>query len=462
MAACVVFAAMGIVIPNMCTTVWIHDVRDDPADYPLRGIAGYTLLIVAVSRIGTWLRASLVSLRRDVPFLLRGIPSGMIAFLITPILLVSLLLGVGIMLLPTVGRILRWRANAERRRVARYTGVQIPEYYPPLEGNYFGQLSNLLSDSTVRRDLTWLIVHAPTGFLFGFLAIAMPLSVPNYFAIPFYWSFLPADEPVTPLVYPITSWGTALTMPLLGVGWAVLTLVLVPRFARWQANWAMALLSPPDGVDLSRRVEELTASRAAALEAHGAELRRIERNLHDGTQNRLVAVVMQLGIAERAFRRNPEGALPLILKAQNAASDALAELRGVVRSIYPPVLTERGLDGAVDALVAGCSVPCTLTVDSLRRAPAAVESAAYFVIAEALTNVAKHSGADQAEVRLSMRGADVLVIEVIDDGHGGADEGGGSGLLGIRRRVAAFDGVFSLTSPAGGPTSLRVELPCGS
>jgi signal transduction histidine kinase len=461
MAAWVVFAAMGIVIPNMNTTLWIHGLRNDPAGYPLRGIPSYTLLDVEVTGFRAWLRASLVSLRRDVPFLLRGIPSGFVAFLLTPILLISLLLGIGVMLLPTVGRVLRWRANAERRRVGRYTGVPIPDYYPPLQGSYFGRLSNLLSNSTVRRDLTWLIVHAPMGFMFGFLSIAFPLSIPNALAIPFYWWALPADQPVTPLVYAITSWPLALTMPLIAVGWAALTLLLVPRFARWQVKWARSRLSPPDGVDLSRRVEELTASRAAALEAHGAELRRIERNLHDGTQNRLVAVVMQLGIAERAMRRDPETALPLILRAQNAASDALAELRGVVRSIYPPVLSERGLDGAVDALVAGCSVPCTLTVDSLRRAPAAVESAAYFVIAEALTNVAKHSGADQAEVRLSMRGADILEIEVIDDGHGGADEKTGSGLLGIRRRVAAFDGQFSLTSPAGGPTALRVELPCG-
>jgi signal transduction histidine kinase len=209
-----------------------------------------------------------------------------------------------------------------------------------------------------------------------------------------------------------------------------------------------------------QRVAELTASRAAALEAHGAELRRIERDLHDDTQNRIVAVAMHLGIIERALRRDPAAALPLVLKAQDAASDALAGLRGVVRSIYPPVLAERGLDGAIDGLIARCAVPTTLTVTDLGRAPAAVESAAYFVVAEALTNVAKHSGATRCEVR--MTGADPLVIEVWDDGHGGADESNGTGLLGIQRRVAAFDGVASIQSPEGGPTVLRVELPCGS
>jgi signal transduction histidine kinase len=133
-----------------------------------------------------------------------------------------------------------------------------------------------------------------------------------------------------------------------------------------------------------------------------------------------------------------------------------------VRTIYPPVLTERGLDGAVAALVARCPVPCTVTTDGLRRAPAAVESAAYFVIAEALTNIAKHSGAQRAEVRLSTRGDQTLVVEVFDDGHGGADEAAGSGLLGIRRRVAALGGHTELVSPDGGPTLLRAELPCGS
>jgi signal transduction histidine kinase len=149
-----------------------------------------------------------------------------------------------------------------------------------------------------------------------------------------------------------------------------------------------------------------------------------------------------------------------VLKAQDATSDALAGLRGVVRSIYPPVLSERGLDGAVAGLIANCGVPCSLSVDDLPRAPAAVESAAYFVVAEALTNVAKHSGATRCEVRLS--GPAELVLEVWDDGHGGADEEDGTGLVGIRRRVAAFDGTTALDSPAGGPTTLRVTLPRGS
>jgi signal transduction histidine kinase len=236
--------------------------------------------------------------------------------------------------------------------------------------------------------------------------------------------------------------------------------LVTPWLARVQSRLARKVLSPPPGAQLAMRVAELTASRAAALEAHGAELRRIERDLHDDTQNRIVAVAMHLGIIERALRRDPGSALPLILKAQDAASDALEGLRSVVRSIYPPVLTERGLDGALADVIARCAVPATLTVTGLRRAPAAVESAAYFVVAEALTNVAKHSGATSCEVRL--HGANGLSLEVWDNGHGGADDKNGTGLVGIRRRVAAFDGTASIDSPVGGPTVLRVELPYGS
>jgi signal transduction histidine kinase len=219
-------------------------------------------------------------------------------------------------------------------------------------------------------------------------------------------------------------------------------------------------LTPPAGLSLAERLAEVTASRAAALEAHGTELRRIERDLHDGTQNRLVAVVMHLGLVERALERNPDGALPLVRRTRQAAVDALDELRDVVRTIYPPILDERGLDGAVAALAARCPVVCRVDTTGLRRVAASVEAAAYFVTAEALNNVAKHSGADSALVRLLCT-EDILVIEVDDNGCGGAHEDGGSGLLGIRRRAAALDGRVELVSPLGGPTRLRAELPCG-
>jgi signal transduction histidine kinase len=375
---------------------------------------------------------------RAVVFLLVGALTGFLSLVALPFLLLLAVVARGV-----AAQLLDVAVGHERRRVAAYTGRPIPEGAAP----------------DLWRHGAWFVLHALTATVVGLVGFSLAGAALNSVLVPFYWWLAPADDPVVS-PYPVTSWTGAAFMPLVAVAYAVATLWVTPWLARTQTHWSRRLLSPPPGARLAERVAELTASRAAALEAHGAELRRIERDLHDDTQNRIVAVAMHLGIIERALRRDPATALPLVLKAQDAASDALAGLRGVVRSIYPPVLAERGLDGAIAGLIARSTVPTTLAVDDLGRAPAAVESAAYFVVAEALTNVAKHSGAEHCEVRL--RGRDPLVIEVRDDGHGGADETGGTGLAGIRRRVAAFDGSTSIDSPAGGPTLLRVELPCGS
>ncbi|MFL6125261.1 sensor histidine kinase [Actinophytocola sp.] len=375
---------------------------------------------------------------RAVVFLLVGAVTAFVSLLALPVLLLLALSARQV-----AARLLDVVVGYERRRVAAYTGRPIPTGAEP----------------DTWRHTVWFVVHALTGTVVGLVGCSLPGAAVNSALVPLYWWLAPNDDPVV-APYPVTSWTGAAFMPLVAVAYALATLWVTPWLARLQIRWSRQLLSPPPGARLAERVAELTASRAAALEAHGAELRRIERDLHDDTQNRIVAVAMHLGIVERALRRDPATALPLVLKAQDAASDALAGPRGVVRSNSPPVLAERGLDGAIAGLIARSAVPTTLTVENLGRAPAAVESAAYFVVAEALTNVAKHSGADHCEVRL--RGLDPLVIEVRDDGHGGADEAGGTGLAGIRRRVAAFDGGTSISSPVGGPTVLRVELPCGS
>jgi signal transduction histidine kinase len=402
--------------------------------------------------------ARLRAVWRSLPYLLVTAASSVASLLLVTVLLLvgaTMLLGVGWLLAPHALRVLRWWADLERRRVGRFTGEPIPAPQA-LPESAIDQLR------VARRDLAWLAVHGVSGAIIGLTGAALPLGAVNAALVPAYWWLLPADEPTTP-VFPVTSWTGAALTALISVGYAGLALVVTPWLAHQQSRWARRLLSPAPGARLAQRVAELSASRAAALEAHGAELRRIERDLHDDTQNRLVAVAMHLGIVERALRRDPSTALPVVLRAQDAAGDALAGLRDVVRSIYPPVLAERGLDGAAAGLIARCPVPCTLTVTDLRRAPAAVESAAYFVVAEALTNVAKHSGARRCEVRLSCTPRpQMLTVEVFDDGHGGADETEGTGLVGIRRRVAAFDGTASIDSPAGGPTVLHVELPCGS
>ena len=183
-------------------------------------------------------------------------------------------------------------------------------------------------------------------------------------------------------------------------------LPLIGRLADLDANWSTALLKPSPKARLVERVEELTETRAGAIAAHGAELRRIERDLHDGTQARLVSLSMRIGLAKRAYDRDPEAARRLLDDAQDQAEEALTELRHVVRGIHPPILTDRGLAGAVRALAASSGLDVTVTVDGLEdadserdgaRAPAAVEAAAYFVVAESLTNAAKHSGAERAD-----------------------------------------------------------------
>ncbi|MEV6906122.1 sensor domain-containing protein [Amycolatopsis sp. NPDC051071] len=388
-----------------------------------------------------------------IRYLAIGAASSMLSWFILVGMLFVLLMcpfGVGIPALPPALRLIRHPVNFERRRAARLLDEPIPEPY---------RSGNPVTDPASRRDLGWLAFHGATGFIIGSFAIALPLGGIRQVISAFIWPLVPGGVESS-LGFLVTSWPLAAVSAITGVGMIAVTFLL-PRVAHWQASAARKLLEPAAGVVLTDRVVELAASRAAALEAHGAELRRLERDLHDGTQARIAAVVLQLGIADSIFEKNPEKARELLGKAQDTATGALAELRTVVRSIYPPLLTDRGLDGAVTALADRCPVPCTVDVRSSSRRPAAVEAAAYFVVAEMLTNITKHSGAEHAWVTLDGT-ADTLSIEIRDDGHGGADESQGSGLAGIRKRAEAFDGTWKLTSPAGGPTVVKVELPCGS
>lgn len=318
-----------------------------------------------------------------------------------------------------------------------------------------------LLDPVTHRELRWLTRHATVGLLLGLLGVWLPASAVRDTAFPLYWPFVPADSSATAMGYGTAdSWPDALSVGLLGIGWIAIVVGLFPAMARLQARSGRRLLSAGSDLDLSLRVAELTATRAAALDAHTTELRRIERALHDGTQNKLVSVAVLLGAARRQVVRDPAGADELLERAQSAAEQALAELRTVVRTILPPVLDDRGLAGALSGLAAQSPAPCRIDVETTERCPASVEATAYYTVAEALTNVARHSGARQAVVTVRARGGH-LRLTVTDDGRGGADPEKGSGLTGIRRRVLAHDGTLHLTSPADGPTTLEVELPCG-
>ncbi|WP_436534713.1 sensor histidine kinase [Actinoplanes sp. HUAS TT8] len=371
-------------------------------------------------------------------------------------LVAACLIGIGLPLVPGALRTVRAVADRERTRLTRWGPAIIGP--PPLPGS----ARDALRDITVRRELGWILVHGTLGFLLGAVGITLPVYAVEDVTFPLWFRALEPSQGGPGMVWwRIDGLADALVVLLVGLVFAVLAVVLGPGIARLQALPGRRLLAPDGDVDLSLRVAQLTATRAAALDAHAVELRRIERSLHDGTQNRLVALNVLIGAARRALDRNPESAAEILDRAQDATELALAELRAVVRGILPPVLDDRGLTGALDGLAAACAVPCRIDVDVPGRCAISVEATAYFVVAEALTNVVKHSQATSAEV-LVRRAADRLSVRITDDGRGGADEGGGSGLAGIRRRVEAYDGRLVLTSPPGGPTTMDVELPCGS
>ena len=231
-----------------------------------------------------------------------------------------------------------------------------------------------------------------------------------------------------------------------------------PWFLKMHARVASSLLAPTR-TEMTARVSQLTESRSVAVDSSAAELRRIERDLHDGAQARLVALGMNIGLAEQVVRDDPEQALTLLAEARAASGAALSELRALVRGIHPPVLAERGLDGAVCALALSLPLHVDVHINLPGRGSAPVESAAYFVIAEALTNVVKHSGATRAWVQLEYEPGKLVAI-VGDNGAGGAVPRADGGLRGIERRLSAFDGMVAVTSPVGGPTQVTMELPC--
>jgi signal transduction histidine kinase len=223
---------------------------------------------------------------------------------------------------------------------------------------------------------------------------------------------------------------------------------------------AAALLSSPGRTEMAERIETLETSRAGAVNLQDSELRRIERDLHDGAQARLVALGMSLGMAEQKLAEDPGSAGELLAEARVGAEHALRELRDLARGIHPPVLADRGLGAALLSLANAAPMKVTVSVDTARRPPPAVETAAYFVAAEALANAAKHARATRVEIRVT-RAGDTLELRVDDDGVGGANPNG-TGILGMRRRVEALDGTLIVNSPPGGPTTIRAEMPCAS
>jgi signal transduction histidine kinase len=252
---------------------------------------------------------------------------------------------------------------------------------------------------------------------------------------------------------PVDAWLTVGGIALLAAApW------LTAAFVALDAAAARALLGPSRTEELEYRVEHLTQTRTGAVDAADAERRRLERDLHDGTQQRLVALAMNLGLA-RVQAQTAEQAQQALAEAHEDTKAALAELRDLVRGLHPAVLEDRGLDAALSGVAARMPIPVRLSVDLPRRPAATIEAVAYFVVSESLTNVTKHAQASQAEV-VVQRAGDRLHIIVSDDGVGGADPSRGTGLAGLAKRAASVDGTFEIASPPGGPTLITVDLPC--
>ena len=393
-------------------------------------------------------------------FLLVSFPVGVatFAFLVTAISIgIGLaIVWVGLPILAATLVVSRWLARFERRRVALALAAPVQSsYLTPHRRGMFGWLHTAIVDTATWKDLLWLLVLLPLFGLAGFIiAVCAWGTGLGLVTLPAWYSAI-GDPGVDLGALDVDTLDEAwIGIP---VGLVVLTLAvpLTRGAGTGLALLGRALLGPSE----RRRVVELERTRAGAVDSQAAELQRIERDLHDGAQARLVALAMDLGMAQEKLDSDPVAARRLVAGAHGEAKRALSELRDLSRGIYPAILTDRGLGPALSSIAAANPVEVALDVKLDDRLPAATEAAAYFVVVEALTNVAKHSGAEHCRVRIVHR-RDRLELEVSDDGEGGADPAG-AGLTGLRQRVEALDGRLAVADAHPG-TTIRAELPCAS
>ena len=410
-----------------------------------------------------WAWPGLVSAVRGLAVAVLSLAANIVLFVlsVTSLALIPAL-GIGFAMFPMVTAAVRWRANLQRR-IGLWSGVTIPSPYrsipPDATIGTWRRFRWVVRDPATWRDFAWLIPGALSGGVLGLVAFCIPgYGLEGLLLVPVLLHFLIGWYGYG-VFWPLDNIVEALLTPPQGVLLLTLGLAAAPWLLWLDAQFAKLFLAPTPAAQLRQRVERLTITRADTVDAQAAELRRIERDLHDGAQARLVSLSMNIGLAEELLRRDPAAAQQLLAEARESSGRALAELRDLVRGIHPPVLAERGLDGAVRALALATPLKVDVDIDLSGRPEAPVESAAYFAVAEALANLAKHSGARVAWV--SMAHADgKLMITVGDNGTGGADPAAGTGLRGLERRLAAFDGTMVVSSPPGGPTVVTMELPC--
>jgi signal transduction histidine kinase len=348
----------------------------------------------------------------------------------------------------------RWWCEIERSRAARILGRPVVARYAERTGETrIARWLSVLKDRQAILDAIWMVAALPVSFASLFLTWLSWTCVLGLLAAPIY-------------VWSIPGWihhndiALSIIPPLLSPAAAVAAAWLTHGVVLARAGIAARMLGIPRNEMLEERVQTLAETRAGAVDAAVTELQRVERDLHDGAQARLVALAMDLGMAEqRLANADPDSAREHVANARGQAQAAMAELRNLVRGIGPSILTDRGLDAALTALAAGREPPVRLHVEVSQGDVTARETAAYFVVAEALTNARKHAEAAQISVHVWENAAGRLIAEIVDDGVGGADPESGSGLIGLRKRIAALDGTMSITSPRGGPTTIRAELP---
>ena len=363
-----------------------------------------------------------------------GVLVATLAIALMPLIVPALLTGI------------RRVATSARVLAGRWTGVPISVPYQPYPGRG-SRLRWLLGDPATWRDLGWMAVNASAG--------AVLLLAPGTVAALGAFAALRAFAGLSTL----GGAGSAgeqflLAIALLALGWWT-----APPLLQGYGHLTRSVLGRPGTAELNRRISHLAQTRSETIDASAAEIRRIERDLHDGAQARLVAIGMALDAVAQLMESRPEVARELLMHARDNSAKALAEIRGLVRGVHPPVLADRGLAAAVRALALDSPQPISVRGELTGRLPAPVESAVYFAVSELLANVAKH--AEARNVSVEMRHDDgMLTITVADDGLGGADPVAGTGLRGVERRLAAFDGGLTIASPLGGPTAITMELPC--
>jgi len=352
----------------------------------------------------------------------------------------------------------RMFSSWQRSRVEGLLGPAIPSTQRPGGATWLRRLLADTRDPNTWRQLSYHLLSGFTSTVFFVLVIGCWVLGILLSTIAAYRWALREESILAPMLNPggiavLTAAGLVLFFAAPWVARVVATLDIA---------LAEALLAPSRGAELARRVTSLAESRAGVIDAADSERRRIERDLHDGTQQRLVSLALSLGIARTTLVDVPEPARDAIVEAHEQAKLALADLRGVVRGMHPAILDDLGLDAALSGIAARSTVPVRLLVELPRRAPRAVEAVAYFVVSEALTNVAKHARATQVDIVVEQTPDGLLRIIVSDNGVGGAQPERGTGLSGLRQRISSVDGTMTISSPPGGPTLIVVELPCAS